>query len=435
MQIRLSPEFPQQIRRVWQLSIPAILTQISSIMMQYIDSAMVGSLGANASAAIGLVSTSTWLLGGLCSAVSAGFSVQIAHQIGAGEHKKARDVLKHGILTALILSGILMLGGIAISWQLPVWLGGEEILHRDASLYFLVYAATLPFTQLNWLASACLQCSGNMVTPSILNTVVCVLDAVFNALFIPRYGVLGAALGTGLAMGVVSLVMMWACFLRSPELNLRRKEHCNLDKGILKRALRIGSPVGAEQIAMSGAMVVTTMIVAPLGTIAIAANSCGYYAGWAEHWRGRACARKKIWQPCDRTWLRHHDADGGFNVFYLPVGIPDAYTRPFGSGIGRGGAAHWPYCGAALCSFHCGKRGAARRRGYPGSEPIKPCKHLDCADRACSFAGGAVRPAWDLGRHGNGIVRKRVAASASAVPLKILYRRKVEAYLCLGISC
>lgn len=273
MQIRLSPEFPQQIRRVWQLSIPAILTQISSIVMQYIDSAMVGSLGANASAAIGLVSTSTWLLGGLCSAVSAGFSVQIAHQIGAGEHKKARDVLKHGIFTALILSGILMLGGIAISWQLPVWLGGEEILHRDASLYFLVYAATLPFTQLNWLASACLQCSGNMVTPSILNAVACLLDVVFNAIFIPRYGVLGAALGTGLAMGVVSIVMMWACFFRAPELNLRRKEHCALDKGILKRALRIGSPVGAEQIATSGAMVVTTMIVAPLGTIAIAANS------------------------------------------------------------------------------------------------------------------------------------------------------------------
>ena len=197
MQIRLSPEFPQQINRVWQLRSPAILTQISSIVMQYIDSAMVGSLGANASAAIGLVSTSTWLLGGLCSAVSAGFSVQIAHQIGAGEHKKARDVLKHGIFTALILSGILMLGGIAISWQLPVWLGGEEILHRDASLYFLVYAATLPLTQMNWLASACLQCSGNMVTPSILNAVACLLDVVFNAIFIPRYGVLGAALGTG----------------------------------------------------------------------------------------------------------------------------------------------------------------------------------------------------------------------------------------------
>ena len=108
-----STELPQQIKRVWQLSVPAILTQISSIVMQYIDSAMVGNLGADASAAIGLVATSTWLLGGLCSAVSAGFSVQIAHHVGARDNKKARDVLKHGIVTAVILSVLLMLAGIA----------------------------------------------------------------------------------------------------------------------------------------------------------------------------------------------------------------------------------------------------------------------------------------------------------------------------------
>ena len=275
-----STELPQQIKRVWQLSVPAILTQISSIVMQYIDSAMVGNLGADASAAIGLVATSTWLLGGLCSAVSAGFSVQIAHHVGARDNKKARDVLKHGIVTAVILSVLLMLAGIAISGPLPVWLGGEEELHRDASHYFLVYACTLPFMQLSWLASASLQCSGNMVTPSILNTITCALDVGFNALLIPRYGVLGAALGTGLATAVVAIVMMWACFIRSPELGINRKEHCRTDREILKRALRIGSPVGAEQIAMSGAMVVTTMIVAPLGTVAIAAESLCYMPGY-----------------------------------------------------------------------------------------------------------------------------------------------------------
>ena len=72
-----------QLRLVWQLSLPAILTQITTIAMQYIDSAMVGALGADASAAIGLVASSTWLFGGVTTAVSAGFSVQVAHRIGA----------------------------------------------------------------------------------------------------------------------------------------------------------------------------------------------------------------------------------------------------------------------------------------------------------------------------------------------------------------
>ena len=67
-----------QLRLVWQLSLPAILTQITTIAMQYIDSAMVGALGANASAAIGLVSSSTWLLNGVTYAVTAGFSAVTA---------------------------------------------------------------------------------------------------------------------------------------------------------------------------------------------------------------------------------------------------------------------------------------------------------------------------------------------------------------------
>ena len=70
---------PQQLILTAQLSLPAILAQISSIVMQYIDASMVGRLGADESASIGLVSSSTWLMGGLCSAASIGFTVQIAH--------------------------------------------------------------------------------------------------------------------------------------------------------------------------------------------------------------------------------------------------------------------------------------------------------------------------------------------------------------------
>ena len=69
----------QQLLLTVQLSIPAMVAQLSSIVMQYIDAAMVGSLGANASASIGLVSTSTWLFSGLCSAASTGFAVQYRH--------------------------------------------------------------------------------------------------------------------------------------------------------------------------------------------------------------------------------------------------------------------------------------------------------------------------------------------------------------------
>lgn len=276
MSLRLpkpSPELNAQLSRVWKLSVPAILTQITTIAMQYIDSAMVGHLGANASAAIGLVSTTTWLMSGVGSAVSAGFSVQVAHCIGAGDHPNARRVTRHGFITALITSLLVMLLGVSISQPLPRWLGGSEELWKDASAYFLVFMLTMPFMELNWLASGFLQSAGNMVVPSVLNSVMCVLDVVFNAIFIPRYGVMGAAIGTGLATVVVCLIEIWFCCLRFEPLRLNRKEKCPLDVSILKRALKIGLPVGAESIASSGASVVSTMIIAPLGAVSIAAHA------------------------------------------------------------------------------------------------------------------------------------------------------------------
>ena len=94
----------QKIKNVIKLSIPAILTQIATIVMQYIDSAMVARIGDNASASIGLVSTSTWLFGGLLTALTVGFSVQIAQLFGAKEHREARIVLRHGLIFSMMFA-------------------------------------------------------------------------------------------------------------------------------------------------------------------------------------------------------------------------------------------------------------------------------------------------------------------------------------------
>lgn len=262
-----------QLRLVWQLSLPAILTQITTIAMQYIDSAMVGALGADASAAIGLVASSTWLFGGVTTAVSAGFSVQVAHRIGAGEDTEARTVVRHGLAAALTLAALLALLGLGICRQLPCWLGGGAEICADASAYFLTYSLMLPFSQLNSLTAGFLQCAGDMVTPSVLNAVMCGLDVVCNALLIPHFGVLGAGMGTALACALVSLAMGWCCCVRNAQLRLRRGEAHAFRPEILKKAFRIGAPVAVQEIAMNGAMVASTMILAPLGAAAIAANS------------------------------------------------------------------------------------------------------------------------------------------------------------------
>lgn len=126
----------QQLHLAALLSVPAIIAQLSSIVMQYIDAAMVGHLGADASAAIGLVSTSTWLFSGTCVAAATGFSVQVAHKVGAGDLEGARAVLRQALVATLSFSIIVALTGAAVSGPLPEWLGGDAAIRRESSLYF-----------------------------------------------------------------------------------------------------------------------------------------------------------------------------------------------------------------------------------------------------------------------------------------------------------
>lgn len=148
--------------------------------MQYIDASMVGRLGADCSASVGLVSSSLWLFWGICSMFAMGFSVQVAHRLGAKEQDEARSVVRQGITTCLAFGVGMAILGLAIAPQLPVWLGGEPQVRAGASLYFGMFVAALPVLTMNYMAGGMLRCAGNMKVPSMLNILMCVLDIVFN---------------------------------------------------------------------------------------------------------------------------------------------------------------------------------------------------------------------------------------------------------------
>ena len=266
----------EQVRLCLMLSYPAILAQLSSVLMQYIDTSMVGHLGPAAGASIGLVSTCLWLWGGFCFAVSSGFSVQVAHLIGANDFKGARSVLRQAITVALGFSTVLALIGAAISHSLPYWLGGGPDIVEDAGKYFLIIALFMPAMQLDWMCAAMLQASGNMKVPSMLSIGMCVLDVIFNYIFIYvlDMGVVGAAIGSGLAEVITAIAMLSFLVLKCPELKLTQ-EHGSFKptERVLKKAWNISGPMAFQNLLLRGGYIAATVIVAPLGTIAIAANS------------------------------------------------------------------------------------------------------------------------------------------------------------------
>jgi len=265
-----------QLKLALLLGFPAILAQLSTIVMEYIDAGMVGRLGSNQAASIGLVASSTWIFAGFCSANSSGFSVQVAQLIGSRNFAKAREVMRKGFTSVFSFSLCLALIGVSISPFLPHWLGGEDAICADASAYFAIFCAFLPVMQLAITSCSMLQATGNMKIPSIVEISACVLDVGLNYIFIYvlGLGVKGAAIGTGLATLITHAFALWYLLFKSPELNIMQDSSSwRPDRDSLRKAFSISGPMWLQNIIMRGAYVMSTIIVAPLGTIAIAANS------------------------------------------------------------------------------------------------------------------------------------------------------------------
>ena len=286
----------QQLRLTFSLSVPAILANVSAMVMQFIDAAMVGQLGADDSASVGLMGTTAWLFEGVLTSFAAGYAVQVAQLLGAKRAADARQLVRQAIVVCLLFS-LLMAGlGLVLCGRLPVWLGAEPHIRPNATIYFGTFMLFVPFFMLDIVASSMLRSSGNMRVPSALNILMCVLDVIFNFFLIfptrqvsvmghtmtmpgAGLGVMGAALGTASAGLVVSLMMMYYLAFRSKELRL------TIDSGsfkpawgAFKKAIKISAPMGAQHIMMCSASIVITGIVAPLGSIALAANSFGITA-------------------------------------------------------------------------------------------------------------------------------------------------------------
>lgn len=266
----------EKLNLIVGLSIPSMLAQISTVMMFFIDASMVGHLGAEASASIGLIESTTWLVGSLLSAAATGFSVQVAHFIGANDFVKARQVFRHALICGLAFSVFLSLIGVGIHSHLPYWLGGGADIASASSGYFLIYSLVLPFVYLYHTSEMMLKSAGNMHTPSVMAVLVCICDVIFNYIFIYicKLGVVGAAMGTALAYICISLPNLYLSACKNRMLNFRQ-DHVRFHwvKEYVQRACKISIPIAIQNILMSGAQIVSTMIVAPLGNIAIAAHS------------------------------------------------------------------------------------------------------------------------------------------------------------------
>lgn len=278
------------VHTVLLLAWPAIIEQIMLSMVQYVDTAMVGAIGAEATAAVGITSSSMWLINGVLSASGAGFSVLVAQYIGSGNFEKCRQVIRQAVLCTGLLGFCFSLFCQLIARPLPLLLGAEPHIAENATGYFRIITSVLMLQMGSAVFSAILRCAGDTRTPMILNLSTNLLNILLNTFFIfgPSahetpfgtlrlpglgLGVQGAALASAISMGTVGILLLLAIFRQPGELRIHLRESWRLKGAIWREAAHYAIPVVIEHATVTFGQIVFTAMVSRLGTVALAAHT------------------------------------------------------------------------------------------------------------------------------------------------------------------
>ena len=196
------------------LSIPTVLSELTSIVMQYINADTWWEVWVPTRRRPSGRPRRRGSSPGICTCVATGFTVQVAQLVGAGKLEDARNVLRQALSSCWRLACSSASSGCEFRCAAAMARGDPEIW-ADASGYFLVYSCGLPALQMVRLCTGMLQCSGNVKTPSIINVGMRPLDVMFNALFIfpsRTVSVLGPSVHVpGVGLGVPGAAAGTAC--------------------------------------------------------------------------------------------------------------------------------------------------------------------------------------------------------------------------------
>lgn len=258
---------------VVMVALPTMLEQILSVLMQYVDTAMVGRLGANATAAVSTSTTITWLVGSIPVAFGVGAMTQIAQAIGSGEHHKISQVAKMSLAFAIGVGVIVEAICLGLCPFVAGWMGASAEVAPAATRYFFWISVPIVFKSLNIILSAAIRATKDTKTPMYIGIGANIMNVVLDYLLIYTLGlgVDGAAYATCIS-AVFSGVMTLIAFLRHKEFTIDRKL-LSVDKEIVDRMWRLSLPVLLINVASTSGYVVFAGLVSHMGTIIFAAHS------------------------------------------------------------------------------------------------------------------------------------------------------------------
>ena len=273
---------------IFALAWPTMLEQLMQTAVQYVDTAMVGTLGTQATAAVGATGTVSWLVNSTISAVGVGFLAYISQAFGAEDQEKARRASAQSVLVVLVLGLFFTLVTTGLSGMVPVWMQVDPSIRRMASQYFLIIYAPMLFRTATIIFGTILRAVGDSKSPMVVGIWVNVINVVLNTLLIfptrtvelfglsfvmpgAGWGVLGAAAASAVAFtfgGIIITVKLFRHKQISP-IGYSMKP----DGSVLRPCMAVALPNCLQRFATSFGYVVFASMINSLGDVATAAHS------------------------------------------------------------------------------------------------------------------------------------------------------------------
>ncbi len=282
--LQLNSLVREEITKVWAIAWPLILTNILNALVGLVDFKMVGSLGVESIAAVGMSRQVTMFILVLMIAISGGASVLVAHAHGAGDRAKVGVIAGRSTLYMLYTAILLVTPlGLLTSRGILVALGAAEPVVLLGVSYLNIFFAGGVFTMFNFALSGILLGVGKTKVSLALLVGVNLANIGLNYVFIfgagpiPAYGVQGAAMGTIAARGIGSLIGIW--ILKSPRflINIKFSRGLGFDLDLIKKILRLGGPRSLQGIVRNFSRLMTIRIITllPDATRSVSAYSVG----------------------------------------------------------------------------------------------------------------------------------------------------------------
>ena len=285
MNTRLKNTLPWHMTpTILALAWPTMLEQLMQTAVQYIDTAMVGSLGTQATAAVGATSTVNWLIGSTISALGVGFLAYISQACGSGDIKKATRASSQAVLVTLLVGILFTVLTLGFSSMVPVWMQVEPEIQELAGTYFFILYTPMLLRAATIVFGTILRAVGDTRTPMRVGIWVNVINVVLNTLLIyptgtylgitipgAGLGVIGAAIASAVAFavgGIVITVVLWRHPVISP-----RGQSFRPDWSVLKPCLKVALPNALQRFGTSFGYVAFASMINALGDVATAAHT------------------------------------------------------------------------------------------------------------------------------------------------------------------